>query len=114
MTCTTAAPCTTPAGTAPAGTTAALPPPPVLWVDPQWRGRDQSGWCVRLQWPNGTHDLGAWRPTAEAARRTLAGMRRYWSRPGLMRPVGYTVVASTRQTVVNHCRTGCREPGCPR
>ena len=77
------------------------------------RGRVRVGWCVRLDWSNGTHHLVAYRTSRRAARRAAAGLARYWSR-GQAAPVSCAVVAVSRHDWRLHrFRDGCRAPDCP-
>ena len=71
------------------------------------------GWCVRLDWPDGTHSLGLYRATETAAARHVPGLRRYWA-PGPIRPVRYRVVPISRHDCRLHAhRPGCASPDCP-
>lgn len=77
------------------------------------RGKVRVGWCVRLDWPDGTHHLVAYRAGRSGARRAAAGLERYWSR-GQVAPVSCGVVAVSRHDWRLHrFRTGCRAPDCP-
>ena len=71
------------------------------------------GWCVRLDWPDGTHSLGLYRATETAAVRRVTALRRSWA-PGPIRPVHYQVVPISRHDCHLHAhRPGCASPDCP-
>jgi hypothetical protein len=71
------------------------------------------GWCVRLDWPDGTHCLGLYRTTEAAARDRLPGLRRFWA-PGPVRPESYRVVPISRHDCRLHAhRPLCASPSCP-
>ena len=71
------------------------------------------GWCVRLDWPDGTHHLVAHRWSRGAARRAATGLERYWAR-GPVAPVTCMVVPVSRHDWRLHrFRPDCRAPDCP-
>ncbi|MDG4803694.1 hypothetical protein [Micromonospora sp. WMMD980] len=70
------------------------------------------GVAVRLQWPDGRHDLFGHTHDVEAAIRALEGQRRYWRR-GPVRPTALYLVAVSEQAVKDHPTSGCRSASCP-
>jgi hypothetical protein len=71
------------------------------------------GWCVRLDWPDGSHDLTAYRADAAPAVRAATVATTYWSHSPV-RPVSCTVVPVSRHDWRLHRdRGGCRAPDCP-
>ena len=77
------------------------------------RAATAAGWCVRLDWPDGTHCLVAFATTHPAAARRLPGLLRYWAR-GPVRPDRYRVVEISRHDWRLHAhRHGCAAPDCP-
>jgi hypothetical protein len=71
------------------------------------------GWCVRIDWPDGTHSLGGYRATQTEAARRVPGLRRFWA-PGPVRPDGYRVVPISRHDCYLHAhRPRCAAPDCP-
>lgn len=69
------------------------------------------GWCVRLDWPDGSHDLTAYRAAPAVRAATVATT--YWSHSPV-RPVSCTVVPVSRHDWPLHRdRGGCRAPDCP-
>lgn len=71
------------------------------------------GWCVRMDWPDGTHSLTLFRPTQAAATDRLPGLRRYWA-PGPVRPRRYRVVqVSHHDWRLHGRRPRCTAPDCP-
>ena len=86
------------------------------WVPshrPRTARRTSVGWCVRMDWPDGTHSLTGYGTTHTAAARRVPGLRRYWSR-GPAAPAGYRVVAISRHDWRLHARRPrCASPDCP-
>lgn len=77
------------------------------------RGSVRMGWCVRLDWSDGSHHLVAYRAGRSGARRAAIGLERYWSR-GRVAPVSCLVVPVSRHDWRLHrFRSGCRAPDCP-
>jgi hypothetical protein len=75
--------------------------------------RTAVGWCIRMDWPDGTHCLVAFATTHHAADRRLPGLRRFWAR-GPLRPDRYRVVAISRHDWRLHAhRPYCASPSCP-
>ena len=71
------------------------------------------GWCVRMDWPDGTHSLTLYRPTATDAAHQLPRLQRYWA-PGPVRPERYRVVPISRHDWRLHAhRPRCTSPDCP-
>ena len=71
------------------------------------------GFCVRLDWPDGSHDLTAYRAYAAPAVRAATVATTYWSHSPV-RPVSCTVVPVSRHDWRLHRdRGGCRAPDCP-
>ena len=74
----------------------------------------RAGWCVRLDWPDGSHDLTAYRAGAAPAGRAAAAAAAFWSH-GPVRPLSCTVVPVSRHDWRLHrIREGCRAPDCPK
>jgi hypothetical protein len=72
-----------------------------------------AGWCVRMNWPDGTHCLVAFATTRRAAARRLPGLQHYWAR-GPLSPGRYQVVPISRHDWRLHAhRPGCASPDCP-
>jgi hypothetical protein len=77
------------------------------------RTRAAVGWCVRMDWPDGTHSLVAFATTHTAAARRLPGLRRFWA-PGPLRPDSHRVVRISRHDWRLHThRPRCASPSCP-
>ena len=71
------------------------------------------GWCVRLDWADGTHHLVAHRWTRRSTIRAATGLDRYWVR-GPVAPVSCVVVPVSRHDWRLHrFRPDCRAPDCP-
>lgn len=71
------------------------------------------GWCVRLDWPDGSHDLTAYRTAPAPALRAAAVATTYWSHSPV-RPVSCSAVPVSRHDWRLHRdRGGCRAPDCP-
>jgi hypothetical protein len=88
---------------------------------PRWRWgwtaltghRPRVGWCVRLDWPDGTHTLAAFHSGRARADHAIDGLARYWS-AGPLSPTGYRVVAVSRHDWRLHAhRRRCAGPDCP-
>jgi hypothetical protein len=76
-------------------------------------GSWRAGFAVRLDWPDGTHDLGEFRRSLAAAQRRRDAAAGYWRR-GPLRPVACSVVVTSRREVRLHARRWeCRSPDCP-
>jgi len=81
----------------------------MLQRKPAW----PAGFAVRRDWPDGSHDLVAFRGSAGQARRFARRDRAYWRRSPL-RPLTHTVVVTSRRDVVLHAaRHPCASPDCP-
>jgi hypothetical protein len=77
------------------------------------RTQAAAGWCVRMDWPDGTHCLVGFATTYPAAARRLPGLRRFWAR-GPVRPDRYQVVPVSRHDWRLHAhRPHCTSPSCP-
>jgi hypothetical protein len=81
------------------------------------RHRGQGAWCsgyaVRRDWPDGTHEFVAFRASGRAAARFIGGDREFWRR-GPVRPLFWsTVVVSRRDFDLHVRRRECRAPDCP-
>jgi hypothetical protein len=71
------------------------------------------GWCVRMDWPDGTHSLALYRDTQTAAAHRVPGLQRFWA-PGPVRPDRYQVVPISRHDWRLHARRPrCAAPDCP-
>ena len=72
------------------------------------------GWCVRLDWPDGRHDLVAFHTSATIVKRRMRKLEAYWSGPA--QPRNLTMVPINGDQWLAHPRRsgGCAAPGCPR
>ncbi len=76
------------------------------------RWPDRLGFSVRVDWPDGSHDMFGWRRNWYQAWRLARRARSYWQ-PGPIRPHTWAILTLTRRQVLTH-RRACRDPGCPR
>ena len=73
----------------------------------------EAGYAVRRDWPDGTHDLVAYRREGTALDGFVARDREYW-RWGPLRPARWTVVVVSYRDFNLHARRhGCQAPDCP-
>ena len=72
------------------------------------------GWAVRMDWPNGTHEIFGFTAQLPAAQRRLARSQAYWQR-GPASPAAWTIVEVTRAMVQRHdpAGYGCTLTTCP-
>lgn len=74
----------------------------------------ETGFAVRREWPDGTHQLVGFSSRQAAMVRFIRRDRSFW-RPGPLRPRSWEVVAVSRRDFVLHARRrDCRSPDCPR
>ena len=69
------------------------------------------GYAVRLDWPDGSHDLCAFQTSYRKARVRMLRNRDYW-RSAPLQPDTWSVVATNLEHVQRH-RSRCTLPGCP-
>jgi hypothetical protein len=73
----------------------------------------EAGCAVRRDWPDGTHDLVAFRASPLRADEFIRRDRRYW-RGAPLHPLTWTVVqVSRRDFDLHRGRLECRSPDCP-
>jgi hypothetical protein len=84
-------------------------------VGPQREQLDQGGFCVRIDWPGGDHDLVDFTTDFAAANRSLEKTHRYWSAPSSpVRPKDMRIVPVERSVWDAHRhRRNCRRRTCP-
>lgn len=66
-------------------------------------GRWRVGWTVRLDWPDGSHDLIGFHPGLASAQRKQRALHRFW-RAGPLTPTSYRVVPVDETTWRTHTR----------
>lgn len=68
--------------------------------------------AVRIDFGDGSHDFGAPRETAEAARLAIPAIRRFWRR-GPLTVIGTGIVEISLNDLLLHGRRpGCKSPSC--
>jgi hypothetical protein len=77
-------------------------------VSDSWK----SGFSVRHDWQDGTHDLVGFHISVDAALRAQRKAEAYWQ-AGPWRPRCSVVVVSRRDQVLHKLGRDCRSPDCP-
>ncbi len=76
-------------------------------------GPHNSGWCVRLDWADGTHAMAGWNRSHPKVTRRAKKMAQFWAR-GPVSPSGISVVEISEHDWRLHAnRPSCRAPDCP-
>ena len=68
------------------------------------------GWCVRRDWPDGSHDLFGWHPDRGRSVAAISADESRWATQAV-RP-GHRVILFNQWSWWRH-RDGCRNRGCP-
>jgi hypothetical protein len=90
-----------------------VPAPPATALPHDDSGPHDSGWCVRLEWPDGSHSMAGWSRAQAKALRRAEKMGQFWA-AGPTRPRRIMVVQISRHDWRLHARRDfCRAPDCP-
>ena len=90
---------------------APAPPTTLTEIDGDDDRRD-SGYCVRMNWPDGTHAFHGWTTRSWLARWRLSSAQNYWRR-GPARPTRYQLVAIRKADWQQPGHYRCQAPTWP-